>query len=31
MGWLAVALWVVGIAFFLLFFGGITWLVAATS
>ncbi len=31
MGWLAVALWVVGIAFFLLFFGGMAWLAAANS
>ncbi|NJB91833.1 DUF4190 domain-containing protein [Xanthomonas arboricola] len=31
LGWLAVALWVAGVAIFILFFGGLAWLAAANS
>ncbi|WOB28294.1 MULTISPECIES: DUF4190 domain-containing protein [Xanthomonas] len=31
LGWLAAAMWVIGIAIFVLFFGGLAWLAAANS
>ncbi|MCC4635596.1 DUF4190 domain-containing protein [Xanthomonas dyei] len=31
LGWLAAAMWVIAIAIFVLFFGGLAWLAAANS
>ncbi|KGK56041.1 hypothetical protein FHR53_003220 [Xanthomonas arboricola] len=31
LGWLAVAMWLVGIVIFILFFGGMAWLAASSS
>ncbi|MCP3044711.1 DUF4190 domain-containing protein [Xanthomonas euvesicatoria] len=31
LGWLGVAMWLVGIALFILFFGGMAWLAASSS